>query len=316
MYCHDARHLLDTGVSPGTSEAIRTLLGFHLAGCAACRGYRRRLEDERLLRALMAQQLADAPRPKGAPLRPAARGVRAAGSAVLVCGALLLSTGLQPAVAAPAKQPAAAKQLPARRAVAPKQAKPLPAARVQSTAYVAMAAVERAAELGVAAGLAPKAELLSAVELVPGQELLIPGLPADAPAGVAAEQAPQRTYVVKSGDTLSGIAFSFYGNAGLWRVIYDANREIIRDPNLIYPNQSFVIPAILGQPPSQPQAGQPPQTGAGGVYVVRSGDTLSDIAFRAYGNAGAWPAIYNANLNVIGGNPHLIFPGQQLQLPR
>lgn len=52
------------------------------------------------------------------------------------------------------------------------------------------------------------------------------------------------------------------------------------------------------------------------TYVVQSGDSLSKIAKRHYGDAKLWPRIYEANLEVIGKNPDLIQPGQTLVLPQ
>jgi resuscitation-promoting factor RpfA len=52
---------------------------------------------------------------------------------------------------------------------------------------------------------------------------------------------------------------------------------------------------------------------AGADYTVKSGDTLSEIAAR-YDVRGGWPALYQRNRQVVGGNPHLIFPGQQLDV--
>jgi len=50
------------------------------------------------------------------------------------------------------------------------------------------------------------------------------------------------TYVVVRGDSLSKIASGQYGDAQKWRRIYEANRDLIRDPNLIYPGQQLRIP--------------------------------------------------------------------------
>jgi len=50
------------------------------------------------------------------------------------------------------------------------------------------------------------------------------------------------TYTVVAGDTLSGIAKRFYGNAARWPEIHEANKKLIKDPNLIYPGQTFRIP--------------------------------------------------------------------------
>lgn len=52
----------------------------------------------------------------------------------------------------------------------------------------------------------------------------------------------QRTYTVKAGDTLSKIAQREYGKAGDWKRIYEANKETIKNPDLIYPGQTFIIP--------------------------------------------------------------------------
>ena len=51
-----------------------------------------------------------------------------------------------------------------------------------------------------------------------------------------------RTYTVVKGDSLSRIAQHHYGDANKWRTIYEANRDLIKDPDLIYPGQSFRIP--------------------------------------------------------------------------
>jgi len=49
-------------------------------------------------------------------------------------------------------------------------------------------------------------------------------------------------------------------------------------------------------------------------YTVQSGDSLSKIAKRVYGDANKWHAIFNANRDKIK-NPDLIQPGQVLTLP-
>ena len=52
-----------------------------------------------------------------------------------------------------------------------------------------------------------------------------------------------RYYEVKSGDTLSGIAESMYGDASKYPQIFEANRPMLSDPDKIYPGQKLVIPA-------------------------------------------------------------------------
>lgn len=55
--------------------------------------------------------------------------------------------------------------------------------------------------------------------------------------------APQaKTYTVKKGDTLWGIAKKYYGNGAKYPTIYNANKGKIKNPNLIYVGQVFTIP--------------------------------------------------------------------------
>lgn len=54
------------------------------------------------------------------------------------------------------------------------------------------------------------------------------------------------TYEVKPGDTLYEIAAEF-GNYMWWFEIYEANKEKIDNPNLIYPGQEFEIPSFVVQ---------------------------------------------------------------------
>ena len=49
-------------------------------------------------------------------------------------------------------------------------------------------------------------------------------------------------YIIKSGDTLSAIAKQFYGDANKYPKIFEANREVIKDANLIFPGQKIRIP--------------------------------------------------------------------------
>jgi LysM repeat protein len=52
----------------------------------------------------------------------------------------------------------------------------------------------------------------------------------------------QRHYTVQSGDTLSKISKHFYGDANQYMRIFEANRNILKDPNQIQPGQDLVIP--------------------------------------------------------------------------
>ncbi len=49
-------------------------------------------------------------------------------------------------------------------------------------------------------------------------------------------------------------------------------------------------------------------------YQVHYGDTLSNIAYRAYGNGADWGYIYAANRGRVY-NPNLIYAGQWIYIP-
>ncbi len=67
-----------------------------------------------------------------------------------------------------------------------------------------------------------------------------------APAAPASSQQSSgdgaRTYQVVSGDSLSKIAKHFYGDASKYGKIFEANRDQLRDPNVIQPGQKLKIP--------------------------------------------------------------------------
>ena len=71
---------------------------------------------------------------------------------------------------------------------------------------------------------------------------VVGGSSSTAPAPAGAPPAAPRSYVVQKGDSLSKIAKHFYGDTAHWRRIYEANRERIKDPDLIQPGWTLIIP--------------------------------------------------------------------------
>jgi LysM repeat protein len=69
--------------------------------------------------------------------------------------------------------------------------------------------------------------------------LPVPSAPKAAPPPAAKEP---RTYEVVAGDTLSKIAKQFYGDAAKYPKIFEANRDQLKDPNVIKPGQRLKIP--------------------------------------------------------------------------
>jgi nucleoid-associated protein YgaU len=57
-----------------------------------------------------------------------------------------------------------------------------------------------------------------------------------------APSAQPTTYTVKSGDSLSKIAKHVYGDADKWHAIYEANKDKIKNPDLIYPGEVLTLP--------------------------------------------------------------------------
>jgi len=61
---------------------------------------------------------------------------------------------------------------------------------------------------------------------------------------VPASEPEARFYTVKKGDYLSKIAKEMYGDAMKYPVIFEANKPMLKDPDLIYPGQVLRIPNL------------------------------------------------------------------------
>lgn len=53
----------------------------------------------------------------------------------------------------------------------------------------------------------------------------------------------ERTYTIEKGDTLSKIAKEQLGHASAWKQIFEANRDVLDDPDRIFPGQVIKLPA-------------------------------------------------------------------------
>jgi len=59
-----------------------------------------------------------------------------------------------------------------------------------------------------------------------------------------AEAGVMEKYKVQKGDTLQKISSKFYGTTKQWNKIYDANKDVLKGPNKLYPGQTINIPVI------------------------------------------------------------------------
>ena len=80
------------------------------------------------------------------------------------------------------------------------------------------------------------------VEKVIADGLIAPAPPPPAPVAEDVPPPEAQYYVIQSGDTLGGIAKEILGSGSRYPEIFEANREVILDPNKIYPGQKIRIP--------------------------------------------------------------------------
>ena len=111
---------------------------------------------------------------------------------------------------------------------------------------------------------------------------------------------PKNVYRVEKGDNLWRISGyqNIYNDPSQWPKIYQANRDKIKDPDLIYIGQRLFIP---------------PKT----QHRVLKGENLFEIANyeSIYNEPWEWRKIFQANRDKIK-SPNLIYPGQLLVIPQ
>lgn len=62
------------------------------------------------------------------------------------------------------------------------------------------------------------------------------------PKQVVIPEKKEKKYIVQQDDWLWKISRNEYGTALGWEKIYQANKDKIKDPNIIFPGQEFIIP--------------------------------------------------------------------------
>lgn len=150
----------------------------------------------------------------------------------------------EPAPAEPAAEPVAATEPAAVAAPAPAPAAPEPVAE----AVAEVLAEDRAAAEAPVAPAEPQVAEPAAPSVVAAAPEPVAAEPASAPAPVAAPEAAPAppamvTITVQPGHSLWRIARDNYGEGVMYVQLFDANKDKIKDPDLIYPGQVFTIPA-------------------------------------------------------------------------
>ena len=139
--------------------------------------------------------------------------------------------------------------------------------------------------------------------IYPGQRIKLKAAAAPAARAAAPARTAARTYTVKSGDTLGGIA----GRHGV-RLSQVLSWNGLKVSSIIYPGQKIRLGAgtAVAAAPANAAA---PAAAPSASYVIKSGDTLSGIASR---HGVKLAAILSANrLKVTS----VIYPGQKLAIP-
>ncbi len=125
----------------------------------------------------------------------------------------------------------------------------------------------------------------------------------------------QKEYVIQPGDDLWSISEKFYNSGYNWVDIAKTNN--LDNPDVLFAGNKLIIPAIKQPTVAQQTSAVVPTPDDNEIkttsYTVQSGDSLWDIAVRAYADGYRWTDIAKAN-NLA--NPDLIFSGNILTLPR
>jgi nucleoid-associated protein YgaU len=108
-------------------------------------------------------------------------------------------------------------------------------------------------------------------------------------------------YTVVKGDYLWRISKKqdIYGDPYQWMRIYSFNRDMIKNPDLIYPDWNLKIQREVG--PEE--------------YLVKKGDSLRRIA-KSMGDSMSWTKIYEANKDIIGDHQTRLYPYTVLRMPK
>lgn len=143
-----------------------------------------------------------------------------------------------------------------------------------------------------------------------------PAVAQEAPAGVS-EKSSGREHQVRKGDTLWDLARLYLSDPFRWGAIFEANRGVVSNPHLIYPNNRLVIPGVGSEGEGGAEAGAAP-LGAGVVSGTGSAPDrtifysgIETTTRRAGGKAGESPVLLDGDAEAVPA----VQPGEYLAAP-
>lgn len=154
---------------------------------------------------------------------------------------------------------------------------------------------------------------------------------------------PERTHKIVDGDTLPGLAQRYLGSADRYQELFQCNRDVLKNPEILPIGAELRIPSSSSMPPADSGAAalvplpvvtasetplQPPaplpktpvapaaaaQPRSPRTYTVQPGDNLVDIARKLYGDGRRHEALFEANRRTLR-TPGDLKPGMVLVVP-
>lgn len=116
---------------------------------------------------------------------------------------------------------------------------------------------------------------------------------------------PGTTYTTLPGDSLWDLALRFCNNPACYLGIYEANRNVILNPDFLPIGKTIIIPSSITY--NEPQSAR--------THVVQQSETLSSIAAHYYNDPQKYIDIYNTNRSFLT-SPNMVHPGQRLIIPK
>jgi nucleoid-associated protein YgaU len=176
-------------------------------------------------------------------------------------------------------------------------------------------------------GTTPTGGTTGTLSTTSGTQSPAPSVPTtpSTPAPTQSQSPTSGEYTVKQGETFSSIALSHYGDPRYYREIVKANPTL--EPSRVRAGTVIKLPDAASVRASRNAASGSAVTAGAAVkasepaidptkeYRVAANDSLHKISMRLYGKPDRVDAIYEANKDKIGSDPHRLKLGMVLKLP-